>query len=162
MGGSPRDTSLIIIGRPAHAQIASSQMITTNHAHAAQVPALRLHSCHSRCSACWKQSTSCWQAMDKSREQGRTIPEETMPLSFAGLRFASTSTLRPCICSSGTNFTRPDTICSSTARITEHPPSPEQSNAERSDPLPEQQGSSVIPLNTTTPMGSLSICKGGV
>lgn len=35
-----------------------------------------------------------------------------MPLSFAGFRFASTSTLRPCICSTGTNFTRPETICS--------------------------------------------------
>ncbi len=34
-----------------------------------------------------------------------------MPLSFAGLRFASTSTLRPCICSTGTNLTSPDTIC---------------------------------------------------
>ena len=35
-----------------------------------------------------------------------------MPLSFAGFRFVSTSTLRPCICSTGTNFTRPETICS--------------------------------------------------
>lgn len=48
-------------------------------------------------------------ALSKSRQH--TMPEESTPRSFAGFKFARTSTLRPCISSLGTNLTRPDTIC---------------------------------------------------
>lgn len=46
-----------------------------------------------------------------SQDDGLTMPDDKMPLSFAGFRFASTSTRLFSISSSGTNATRPDTIC---------------------------------------------------
>ena len=62
-----------------------------------------------------------------------------MPLSFAGFRLASTSTLRPCICSTGTNFTSPDTICST-------------------KPTSHQAGNHLLHLHTTSCLYCLYLC----
>lgn len=54
---------------------------------------------------------SCLKLQYSAMRTLLTMPEERMPLSLAGFRFAKTSTFLPSISSSGTNFTSPDTIC---------------------------------------------------